>query len=78
MIKIYYLRNKNNEIFYVGKTKNSLPIRLSQHNHNLQKGGIDKASIYLLDEVEENNWEFWERYWIQQFKQWGFNLSNKK
>ena len=21
MIKIYYLRNKNNEIFYVGKTK---------------------------------------------------------
>ena len=59
------------------RLKNSLPIRLSQHNHNLQKGGIDKASIYLLDEVEENNWEFWERYWIQQFKQWGFNLSNK-
>ena len=28
MIKIYYLRNKNNEIFYVGKTKNSLPIRI--------------------------------------------------
>jgi hypothetical protein len=30
-----------------------------------------------IDEVDTSNWIFWERYWISQFKTWGFNLVNK-
>ncbi len=30
---------------------------------------------YVIDEVED--WKFWESYWIEQFKCWGFKLENK-
>ena len=30
----------------------------------------------IIDEVPEEEWEFWEQYWISQFKCWGFNLTN--
>jgi len=29
-----------------------------------------------LDEVPEDEWKFWEIYWISQVKQWGFDLTN--
>lgn len=89
-VKIYALiDNSKNDIRYIGKTKNSLTKRLIQHksiskykkNHKecwmndlIQKNiGID---ILLIDEVEEEKWEFWEKYWICQFKAWGFDLVN--
>ena len=28
-----------------------------------------------MDEVED--WKFWESYWIEQFRCWGFKLENK-
>lgn len=31
--------------------------------------------MIIVDEVED--WKYWESYWIEQFKQWGFNLLNK-
>lgn len=32
--------------------------------------------IKQIDEVPESEWEFWEQFWIAQFKSWGFNLTN--
>ena len=38
----------------------------------------DEALIMdIVDVVPKSEWEFWEEYWICQFKAWGFNLSNK-
>jgi predicted GIY-YIG superfamily endonuclease len=76
MIKIYYLED-NNGVFYIGKTKNTLPYRLSAHKFQFKNKGISNIKIYLLEEVKINEWKQWECYWIEQFKQWGFNLINK-
>jgi hypothetical protein len=71
MVKIYYLE-RNNTPFYVGKSKN--PIRRI-HKH-YEKFGND-IQLNIIDDVEEENWKFWEMYWISQFKNWGFDLENK-
>jgi hypothetical protein len=34
-----------------------------------------KPIFEIIDEVT-SDWKFWERYWIQQFKTWGFSLTN--
>jgi hypothetical protein len=71
MINIYYLF-KNNTPFYVGETSKPLKHRLNQHKRVLKDNDID---IALLDEVED--WRVWEAWWIEQFKAWGFILTNK-
>jgi len=70
IIKIYYL-HINNIPFYIGETSQSLNNRLSHHRRKLGSN----IQIELLDEIED--WRFWEAYWIEQFRQWGFNLINK-
>lgn len=88
MIKIYVLIDPfSNEIRYIGKTKFSLKDRLCKHlityekNHranwirSLIKRGT-KPIIELLEEVSEDEWAFWEKFWISQFKIWGFKLLN--
>jgi len=69
MIKIYILE-RNGIPFYVGKAKD--PTR-RKHSHR-RTFGLDIQS-YIIDEVED--WKFWESYWIEQFKCWGFKLENK-
>lgn len=41
----------------------------------LIKNGL-KPLIEILDVVDSDNWVFWERYWISQFRAWGFELTN--
>lgn len=92
-IKIYILEHPiTKEIRYVGKTLQTLSIRLSMHiseakskrykNHknswiqSLLKNNLEPI-IVLLDELPNTpEWEWLERYWISQFKSWGFNLTN--
>ena len=69
MIKIYVLE-KNSVPFYIGKAKDATR---RKHAHR-RTYGLDIQS-YIIDEVED--WKFWESYWIEQFKQWGFKLENK-
>ena len=69
MIKIYILE-KNGIPFYVGKAKN---IIRRKHSHT-RTYGLD-IQLYIIDEVKD--WKYWECYWIEQFKQWGFKLENK-
>jgi hypothetical protein len=72
-VYIYCLFNVEGVPFYIGKTKNNLLLREKQHKKRLN---ID-LNIFELDIVESDEWEFWENYWLCQFKQWGFDLINK-
>jgi len=77
-----------NEIRYVGKSDN-LKLRLGEHirkckyakthKNNWIKSLLSKnlkPVIEVLDEVNNNDWGFWETYWIETMKMWGFNLTN--
>jgi hypothetical protein len=64
--------NKTNNV-YIGKTKNS-----RKRDHERTFG--DNVVYTIIDEVnslDKTNWEPLESYWIEQFKQWGFNVLNK-
>lgn len=89
--KIYTLSDpKTLEIRYVGKTEKTLKERLNYHIWDIKrtknKHKINwlnslikknlKPEIRLIEEVPFNEWKFWEKYWISQFKIWGFNLLN--
>lgn len=89
-IKIYALIEPiTMEIKYIGKTKQELSKRLYAHMYesktsntkknkwikSLTNKGL-KPKIEEIDSVLESEWEFWEMYWISQFKSWGFNLKN--
>ena len=86
---IYTLADpRTGAIRYVGKTRNPSQRR---HNHlnscrdknthkrnwinQVRKFGLLPV-MEILDEVPENQWHFWERYWILQIKAWGFTLLN--
>lgn len=91
MIYIYALCEPNTEIIrYVGQT-NNMNKRLYQHIYeaksieakSYKNNWIRKLlrneeipEMILLDEVEETESNYWEGYWIEQCKVWGFKLSN--
>lgn len=84
---IYALADSNTGIVkYIGKS-NDPEHRLTTHLStsrifkNTPKNAWLKSlsvrpELIILDEVSKDNWEFWERYWISQFKTWGFDLKN--
>lgn len=89
---IYTLTDPNTLIIrYVGKTKRKLIDRFYSHvsNHRLNQETSHKNSwikslknngqrpiIEILDIVPDNEWEFWEQYWISQLLSWGYKLTN--
>tara|TARA_R110001632_G_C11331622_1_gene416598 strand:- start:1301 stop:1879 length:579 start_codon:yes stop_codon:yes gene_type:complete len=92
MIIIYTLKDPfTNVIRYVGKTteknfhkrfishnnphsrKDGNPHKINWINSIKKKGG--KVIMEVLDTIE-GDWEWLERYWIAQFKEWGFPLVN--
>ena len=70
-VKIYTLE-KNGIPYYVGKTIQSLQERLYTHGDNRKND-----TIVEIDNVNENEWEFWESHYIWLFRSWGFDLENK-
>tara|TARA_B110001452_G_scaffold144385_1_gene120074 strand:+ start:4673 stop:5299 length:627 start_codon:yes stop_codon:yes gene_type:complete len=72
-VEIYYLTKKDNIPFYIGKTKNNLVRRQTSHRFRLN----EDVGIHSIDVVDEEDWKYWESYWIEQFKCWGFDLDNK-
>ena len=89
-VHIYTLSNPvTGEVRYVGKTVKQLYSRLSSHINAAPKSSTHSArwingllilgikpEINLIESVNESDWELNEAYWIEQFKQWGFNLTN--
>lgn len=88
-VYIYTLEDpRTQEVRYVGKTKNPKG-RFHNHCNKLHNERSHKRNwinslkvlglrpkMRIIEEVEQNEWHFWEKYWIEQFKQWGFNLVN--
>ena len=90
-ILIYTLSDPiSGEIKYVGQTSKTLSERMKTHlsdaKHKKANKRITwinsllkkdlKPIIDIIDEVVEEDWVFWEMYWIEQLKVWGFNLKN--
>jgi group I intron endonuclease len=86
-VYIYALTDPNNNaIRYIGKTVN-IKQRLAQHlkdNSKSYKASWLKSlkdnnqicNIEIIDIVDKDGWEFWEIYWIEQYKIWGCELTN--
>lgn len=77
-----------NKVRYVGKA-NNITQRYRAHLNRARKHQIHKKNwieqlkkeglkpiIEIIDIVPIDNWIFWEKYWISQFKTWGFDLIN--
>ena len=87
--KIYTLEHpETGEVRYVGKTGEPLFKRLAKHVYESKHSNSHRANwinslckngmrpkIDLLEEVGDD-WVECEKYWIAQFKAWGFNLVN--
>ena len=71
MTRIYILE-RNNIPFYVGKTLQEVKDR--HYTHGDKK--VD-SEIVEIDCVEDDEWRFWESWYIGLFKSWGFVLENK-
>lgn len=90
MVKIYTIEDPiTKEVVYVGKTKNTLKSRLNGHISASKRHKFKFANyinsiitmgytpvISLIDEVDDNNWQFWEQFYICLFKSWGYELKN--
>jgi hypothetical protein len=77
MIYIYLLENleQHPNKIYIGKTKN-INYRKNSHKHNYG----DNIHFTIIDQIQSHNktdWKPLESYWIEQFKQWGFELINQ-
>lgn len=69
---IYYLHNGDKIPFYIGKTINLPKKREKQHQKRLNDTSI---VLEVLNEVDD--WKYWEKHYINLFKQLGYNLTNK-
>ena len=72
MVLIYALE-ENNIPFYIGYTSRTAGERMDEHQRLLKK----QITQITIDEVEDGEWRYWETYWIEQYKNWGFKLINK-
>ena len=87
LTNIYTLSHPiTNEVRYIGKADNLLK-RLKHHLYHKKKNhrmdwinSLRKENlipkIESIDIVPQVDWQFWEKYWIAQFKVWGFRLTN--
>ena len=86
---IYILVDPRNDLVrYVGKANNisqryrahkNKARKEQQHKRNwvalLKREGL-KPAIEVIDVIQIGEWKFWEKYWISQFRVWGFDLLN--
>lgn len=73
--KIYYLHKGDNIPFYIGKTSNKR--RINGHRSKLKNQIVFLEYIDEINSLNKEDWKPLESYWIEQFKQWGFDLTNK-
>lgn len=79
---------ESQEVRYIGKTKNPNR-RISQHINECSRIRTHKNNwilslknkslrpiMTIIDEVESDEWMFFEQWYIQLFKSWGCSLTN--
>ena len=74
--KIYLVTNcyEDPNKVYIGKTKNS-----RENNHKKTYGkNITYTYIDEVNSLERKHWGPIESYWIEQFRQWGFEVVNPR
>ena len=59
---------------YIGKTKT---INNRKWAHGIRFDNWDYNIIDSIDSVKKEDWKPLECYWVEQFRQWGYNLENK-
>jgi hypothetical protein len=69
---IYYLHKGDKVPFYVGKTKNQPNKREKSHQKRLNDYSI---ILEIIDHVED--WRYWEKHYINLFRNLGHNLINQ-
>ena len=73
--KIYLVKNcygDSNKV-YIGKTINS-----RESNHKKTYGScVNYSYIDEVNSLNRKDWEPLESYWVEQFRQWGFEIINK-
>jgi len=74
--KIYLVTNIDNDLnkVYIGKTHTTSRINKHKRSFGAQ---INFSYIDEIEGVDKDSWKPLERYWIEQFRQWGFVLVNK-
>ena len=84
---IYILQDpRTGGVRYIGKSNNPSK-RLSAHiqdNESTHKTRWIKSlklngllpNLEIIDEIPEQEWQFWEMHYISLYKSWGFNLVN--
>lgn len=86
---IYALSDpRDNKIRYIGKANNPETRYRNHYNssrdknthkrnwiNSIRKDGF-RPELLILDEVPKNEWHYWEKFYINLFKTWGFNLVN--
>ena len=88
MTNIYLITNKLNGKKYVGKTVKSINTRFLQHcnapthtyiDNALKKYGRKNFSVELLMQCKDDEWKYWETYYIKflhtHISEGGYNLS---
>lgn len=89
--RIYCISNSINDKVYIGKTVKSIEERYKEHIHDSKKRRMEKRPLYsamnkygienfhvnLVEEVELNELENREQYWIKYFKSYhnGYNAT---
>ena len=73
MTYIYLVEIESNKV-YVGKTKNPTK-RVSDHRKTYG-GHITYTIIDEINSIKKEDWTPLEKYWIEQFRQWGFEILN--
>jgi hypothetical protein len=69
---IYYLHKGDKVPFYVGKTKNIPNKREKEHQKRLNDSSI---ILEVVDSVDD--WKYWEKHYINLFKNLGYPLINQ-
>lgn len=84
MISIYKIENKNNKKIYIGQSIHCGK-RFDEHYKGeqlidkiIQSEGIENFSFEILKEVEKENLNFWEDYFIMKYNSIYPNGYNKK
>lgn len=69
-----YILERNKVPFYVGKTRH---LTRRKHKHYQTYG--NNITLEVIDTCDDKKeiWKFWESYYIDLFKSWGFELENK-
>ncbi len=83
---IYRIKNNNNNKSYIGKS-NTPYKRYTEHQgmdggsillyNSFKKHGFNSFSFEVLDEVPDENWGYWEKYYIEKYnsmKPNGYNM----